>query len=90
MTAAQLVNAGKRAGISDSGLEVNSMDQSKFEATEAILNPPDVIKTPEILKELNSTVIECPERGVPSTIAKKLEQSLEHIQYLRDDTRDED
>ena len=35
-----IVKAGKRVGISKEGLNVNWMDQDKFEQAEAILNPP--------------------------------------------------
>ena len=91
VTPEQLVKAGKRVGISDSGLDINWMDQTKFEAAEAILNPPDVMKTPsKISKELlNSTIIESPDgvrKGSAEYYRRKLEQSLEHIQYLSETT----
>ena len=91
VTPAQLVKAAKRVGISDSGLDVNWMDQSKFEAAEAILNPPDLTKTPQKQRLMNSTVIESPEdvrKGSAEYYRRKYDKSLEYINNLSQTTPD--
>ena len=54
-----LVKAAQRVGISNTGLNVNWMDQTKFAAPEAILNPSSLqtpTKEKEVINQLDSPV----------------------------------
>ena len=80
VTPEQLIKAAKRVGISKNGLNVNWMDQSKFAAAEATLNPP---QSPENV--LNSTEITSPvgtRKNSSLYWRKKFETSLEKIDEL--------
>ena len=80
VTPEQLVKAAKPVGVSKDGLNINWMDQSKFNSAEATLNPPG---TPEAV--LNSTTIASPvgtRRYSSLYWRKKFEASLEKIGEL--------
>ena len=53
-TPERIEKAGKRVGISKDGLNVNWMDQSKFEQAEAILSPPTPTKTFDSLPQVKT------------------------------------
>lgn len=71
-----IIKAGKRVGISSSGLNVDWMDQSKFERAEAILNPP---KTPERAEKSPLSIPSPPSlrKGSASYYKYKYEKCLE-------------
>jgi hypothetical protein len=80
VTPEQLVKAAKRVGISKEGLDVNWMDQSKFDSAEATLNPP---QSP--VNILNSTTISSPvgtRKRSSLYWQKKFEASMEVINGL--------
>ena len=85
VTPEQLAKAGKRVGIAENGLNVNWMDQGKFQAAEAILHPPHT--TPQKLN--TSAVFDSPEgvrKGSAEYYRIKLNQSLEHIAQMETTT----
>ena len=85
VTPGQLIKAGKRVEISEDGLDMNWMDQTKFASSEAILHPPQ--KTPQ---KLNMThVLDSPEgvcKGSAEYYRQKLNCSLEYIDQLSETT----
>ena len=74
-------SAGKKVGITDTGLDVDWMDQGKFERAEAILNPPS---TPEKAGPSNSNIDSPPNlrKGTKEYYKFKYEQAQEKIKQL--------
>jgi len=72
---------GKKVGITEKGLDVDWMDQAKFERAEAILNPPS---TPQ-KAETSSATINSPlnlRKGSAEYYKFKYEQAQEKIKQL--------